>query len=164
VRDHRLLFAYVYAVLHSPAYRQAYLSLLQRDFPRIPWPRSTESFFELAEIGSQLIACHLTTQHNERQPLECVGTLDLPIARGFPRLNEDILQINRHCGLRLVDVAAANFHVGGHLVLQRWLQVRRGRTLSPDDLQYLAWLHDVAITTQKLVVRLDQFMPKLGSY
>jgi predicted helicase len=159
--DHQSLFAYVYAVLHSPGYRQAHLSLLQRDFPRIPWPHSTESFFELAGIGEQLIACHLTGQHDKRQPLECVGTLETLIVRGFPRLRDDVLQINRHCGLRLIDPAAATFCVGSHLVLQRWLQVRRGRTLLPDDLRHLAWLHDVAATTRQLADQIDRLMPAM---
>jgi hypothetical protein len=59
----------------------------------------------------------------------------------------------------MIEPEAATFHLGGHLVLQRWLQVRRGRALSPDDLLYLAWLHDVAVTTQQLSDRIDRLMP-----
>jgi predicted RNA methylase len=152
------LFAYLYAVLHSPVYRRTYLSYLQRDFPRIPWPGSTEVFVKLAGIGEQLIACHLASNHDKCRPPGCVGRRDLSIARGFPRLNEDILAINGHCGLRLLDSTAATFHVGGHPVLQRWLQVRRGRTLSPSDMRYIAWLHDVAVTTRQLAEKTNQLM------
>lgn len=158
VPDHQSLFAYIYAVLHCAVYRQKFLTCLQRDFPRIPWPRSIETFLELAEIGGQLVACHLARNYDKCQQLEIAGRLDLSIARGFPRLKDDVLAINKRCGLRLLDSTAASFQLGGHLVLQRWLQVRRGRTLSPDDLQYFAWLHNVAITTRRLTEQVDELM------
>lgn len=32
------VFAYIYAVLHSPTYRRRYAEFLRRDFPRVPLP------------------------------------------------------------------------------------------------------------------------------
>jgi hypothetical protein len=53
------IFHYLYAVLHSPAYRQRYAAFLRTDFPRIPIPGSRAVFDALASLGSQLVQWHL---------------------------------------------------------------------------------------------------------
>jgi hypothetical protein len=70
-----------------------------------------------------------------------------------------MLQLSRDAGVRLVDPAAWSFQVGGYHVMQRWLQVRRGRQLSTDDLRYLAWLGEVAATTKRLTGEIDLALP-----
>jgi predicted helicase len=52
----RKSFHYLYAVLHSPAYRQRYAAFLRTDFPRIPIPGSRAVFDALASLGAQLVA------------------------------------------------------------------------------------------------------------
>ena len=53
------IFHYIYAVLHSPAYRQRYAAFLRTDFPRIPIPGSRGVFDALAVLGNQLVQWHL---------------------------------------------------------------------------------------------------------
>jgi hypothetical protein len=53
------IFHYLYAVLHSPAYRQRYAAFLRTDFPRIPIPGSRKVFDALAKLGAELVAWHL---------------------------------------------------------------------------------------------------------
>ncbi len=53
------VLAFLYAHLHSPAYRRRYASFLQSDFPRIFLPRSAALFAELADVGRELMALHL---------------------------------------------------------------------------------------------------------
>ena len=45
------IFAYVYAVLESPAYAQRYVEFLKTDFPRIPFTKDRDTFLKLAELG-----------------------------------------------------------------------------------------------------------------
>jgi hypothetical protein len=52
-------FAYIYAILHSPHYRDRYYEQLQYDFPRIPVPSTAALLEELGGLGSQLIQLHL---------------------------------------------------------------------------------------------------------
>ena len=52
------LLAYIYAILHSPMYRERYKEFLKVDFPRIPLPHSAEEFEYFAELGQQLIDLH----------------------------------------------------------------------------------------------------------
>ncbi len=50
---------YIYAVLHSPAYREKYKEFLKIDFPRVPYPKEAAVFWRLVALGGELRAIHL---------------------------------------------------------------------------------------------------------
>ena len=50
---------YIYAVLHSPTYREKYKEFLKIDFPRVPYPTDIKKFYELVELGGELRQIHL---------------------------------------------------------------------------------------------------------
>jgi predicted helicase len=52
-------FHYIYAVLHSPTYRERYKEFLRIDFPRIPLTSDLELFEALCQKGADLVALHL---------------------------------------------------------------------------------------------------------
>jgi predicted helicase len=53
------VLAYIYALFHSPTYRERYASELRTDFPRILLPRSKSLYECLAALGHRLINQHL---------------------------------------------------------------------------------------------------------
>src|SRR6185312_2817509 len=50
---------YIYAVLHSPAYREKYKEFLKIDFPRVPYPKDAKTFWQLVKLGGELREIHL---------------------------------------------------------------------------------------------------------
>ncbi|MDD3521222.1 MAG: N-6 DNA methylase, partial [Actinomycetota bacterium] len=50
---------YIYAVLHSPNYREKYKEFLKIDFPRVPYPKNKETFTALIQLGTELRSLHL---------------------------------------------------------------------------------------------------------
>ncbi|MGN6617849.1 MAG: type ISP restriction/modification enzyme [Ilyomonas sp.] len=50
---------YIYAVLHSPTYREKYKEFLKIDFPRVPYPKDAATFWQLVKRGGQLRQIHL---------------------------------------------------------------------------------------------------------
>jgi predicted helicase len=52
-------FAYIYAILHSTAYRARYAEFLRMDYPRIPITHDRRAIGALADLGSKLIEAHL---------------------------------------------------------------------------------------------------------
>jgi predicted helicase len=50
---------YIYAVLHSPTYREKYKEFLKIDFPRVPYPKDAETFWQLVELGGEIRQIHL---------------------------------------------------------------------------------------------------------
>ena len=58
------ILGYIYAVLHSPTYRQKYLDFLKIDFPRISFVDSREQFEALAALGWGVDAGALAQDHS----------------------------------------------------------------------------------------------------
>ena len=80
------LLGYVYALFHSPTYRERYASRLREDFPRVLVPASGGLFESLATVGCDLIELHLlrhdvdtTPSATAESPVSLrVGGYDLP--------------------------------------------------------------------------------------
>jgi hypothetical protein len=53
------ILAYIYAVLHSPVYRETYIEFLKTDFPAIPMTSNEAVFKKYAALGQRLINRHL---------------------------------------------------------------------------------------------------------
>ena len=64
-----LIFHYVYAVLHNPAYRKKYEQNLKREFPRIPF---YDDFEKWAAWGKDLMELHINYENISLFPLNRV--------------------------------------------------------------------------------------------
>lgn len=53
------LLDYIYAVLHSPTYREKYKEFLKIDFPRVPYPKDPDTFWKLVKLGGEIRQIHL---------------------------------------------------------------------------------------------------------
>ncbi len=60
------IFAYTYAVLHNPAYREEYAVDLQREFPRLPF---YADFAAWARMGRELLELHIGFEAAAPYPL-----------------------------------------------------------------------------------------------
>ena len=72
------IFAYVYAVLHDPVYRETYALNLKREFPRIPlypdfrrWRDWGQALLDL-HIGYQAVEPHPLTRTDAPDPKRCL--------------------------------------------------------------------------------------------
>jgi len=50
---------YIYSVLHSPTYRKKYKEFLKIDFPRVPYPKDQDTFWQLVKLGGEIRQIHL---------------------------------------------------------------------------------------------------------
>ncbi len=53
------IFYYIYAIFHSPTYRQRYAEFLKIDFPRFPLTSNQQLFQDLGAKGEELVELHL---------------------------------------------------------------------------------------------------------
>ena len=134
------LLDYIYAVLHSPAYRKKYQEFLKTDFPRVPYPASADEFHRLSGIGSELRRIHLM-EHPE---------LDKFITR-YPVIGSNTIEkvrweassektgrvwINDEQYFDNVPLAAWEFYIGGYQPAQKWLKDRTGQDIGYDDIRH----------------------------
>jgi hypothetical protein len=141
------VLGYLYAVLHSPAYRARYAEFLKRDFPRVPLPPDGATFDALARLGNALIDLHLL-----RDPVLQTPSCKYPVA-GDHRVERvaydpsaQRVWINGTQYFEPVSPEVWAYRVGGYQVCHKWLDDRKGTTLSYDE----------RLTYQKMITALER--------
>jgi len=131
------VFDYIYAVLHSPTYRERYAEFLKIDFPRIPLTGDLGLFRRLCELGSELVAMHLM-EHPllEEAPakLEPAGSNEVEAVRYDEKAGR--VYTNKHQYFAPVEPEVYAFQIGGYQVLNKWLKDRKGRKLAFEDVRH----------------------------
>ena len=147
------LLAYIYAVLHSPSYRERYKEFLKVDFPRIPLPTSESEFVRLAQIGQQLIDLHMM---RNTQNWKCDTTFPEPGSQQIDMLKwkDKQVWINKQQYFGNVPEEVWNFYIGGYQPAQKWLKDRKGRTLVFDDIKHYLYIIHALAGTIKLMQKI----------
>ncbi len=154
------LLDYIYAVLHSPAYRERYKEFLKIDFPRVPYPEDAAVFWQLVALGGQLRQVHL---------------LESPVVERFitryPEHGDNVVGKPRYEGGRVylndtqyfdgVPQVAWEFYIGGYQPAQKWLKDRKGRPLDFDDILHYQKIIVALAETDRIMREIDRvgFMP-----
>jgi predicted helicase len=93
------IFAYVYAVLHDPVYREKYAINLRREFPRLPF---YPDFRQWVDWGNKLLALHIGYESVEPWPLKRLDTPDEK-ARAAGVAPKAVLRADRDNGIIRLD-------------------------------------------------------------
>jgi len=175
------VFDYIYAVLHTPGYRQRYVELLQRNFPRIPLPPSLNLFTSLASKGEELVSIHLFDRvPSADMPSFPVAGPDIvesghprylapgepdpsgsgPLSRGRVYISAED-RANDASGQYFDDVSPEvwTFRVGGYQVCEKWLKDRKHRKLSLVDIKHYARIVATISQTISVMTELADLAP-----
>ena len=143
------LFDYIYAVLHSPSYRERYKEFLKIDFPRIPYPIDSEKFRDLVEKGEELRKLHLM------EDIPSKTGITFPVAGSLQvdcyRWQDNRVYINSEQYFEGVPESAWNFYIGGYQPAQKWLKDRKGMTLSFEDVKHYGNIIYVLQQTERIM-------------
>jgi len=146
------VLAYIYAVLHSKAYRMKYLEFLKIDFPRIPFDVEAGEFRRLAKIGQELMDAHLM----KVIPASKIGEPEADGVENYKmeklRYDEEKqrLYFNKTCFFADVSPAVWEFKIGGYQVLDKYLKARKDMDIS-EDLEHVQNVIKVlAFTVEKM--------------
>ena len=144
------ILAYIYAVLHSPSYRERYKEFLKVDFPRIPLPKTAKEFNRLTAIGQQLIDLHLM---NNTQSWKCTTTFPEVGSQqvDFQEWKDGQVWINDKQYFGNVPESVWEFYIGGYQPAQKWLKDRKGRTLSFDEIKHYLHIIHALEETERLM-------------
>ena len=111
------IFAYVYAMLHDPAYRERYEVDLRREFPRVYFQ---DDFPWWAEQGRALLDLHIGFETAEPWPLERVDKDGVTPTRAILRANEErgIITLDEQTSLAGVPDETWEYRLGTRSALE----------------------------------------------
>jgi predicted helicase len=155
----------LYAIMHSPGYRERYFSSLRSDFPRIPIPSNPRLRMALTDLGRELVSLHTL----EGDKLARLG--DLYFGDDEPRVekvswshNTVWLDKAQAGGFRGVGEHVWNFHIGGYQVCEKWLKDRKGRKLTKDDITHYQKIVVAISETIRLMKEIDEIIERHGGW
>lgn len=158
----KTIFYYIYAIFYSPTYRTRYAEFLKIDFPRVPLTSNNQLFTQLAEYGEELVALHLMKSPKLNNPITnfVENNGDCIVEAGHPKYTNGAVIINKK-GDKFTGVPEEvwNFYVGGYQVCQKWLKDRKGRTLTPEDIQHYQRIVVALKETIELMAKIDAVIP-----
>jgi len=147
---------YIYAVLHSPTYRETYKEFLKIDFPRVPYPKDLDTFWQLVTLGNELRQIHLlespkVEQYITQYPVDGDNIISRKITKSSPGYVPDNkthgkVYINNTQYFDKVPLVAWEFYIGGYQPAQKWLKDRKTRKLEFEDILHY----------QKIIVALNE--------
>ena len=173
------VFHYIYAMFHSPTYRQRYDQFLRADFPRVPLVDDAQLFLTLAALGEQLTKAHLMESFPPGQPAARFPMRgDNVIERGYPKyyapgetppgeqtsiekgriyISDNAKKGNKR-GQYFEGITPEvwEFRIGGYQPMDKWLKDRRGRELSFDDRNHYAKIAAALQGTIRLMEDVDR--------
>jgi len=159
------VFHHMYAVFHSPSYRQRYAEFLKIDFPRLPLTSNLDLFRQLCGLGAELVALHLLEHSVLEKPItKFTGWAENGVAKGFPKYKDGTVLINPQQGFAGVPPDVWEFHVGGYQVCQKWLKDRRGRQLSAEDIAHYQKIVVALKETIRLMGEVDEAIESAGGW
>ncbi|AFM03645.1 putative helicase [Bernardetia litoralis DSM 6794] len=157
---------YIYAVLHSPTYREKYKEFLKIDFPRVPYPKDTKTFWELVKLGSEIREIHLLESKKIEHfittyPVEGNDIITTKIAKKDWKLFDIKNQlgriwINETQYFDNIPLVAWEFYIGGYQPAQKWLKDRTTRKLSFKDILHYQKIIVALSETDRIMKEIDK--------
>ncbi len=166
---------YIYAVLHSPTYREKYKEFLKIDFPRVPYPKDKDTFWQLVKLGGAIRQIHLlespkVNNYITQYPIGGDNIVSqIKFEENYEIINGNIITnmdpvypmgrvyINDTQYFQMVPKAAWEFYIGGYQPAQKWLKDRKGRKLEFDDILHYQKIIVALWETDKIMKEIDAF-------
>ena len=169
---------YIYAVLHSPTYREKYQEFLKIDFPKIPYPKNKNTFWKLVKLGEKLRQIHLLESPEvENYITQYPHSGDDTITRKITKNDWEItnkavnkadnqntkpenkigrIWINDQQCFNNIPQTAWQFYIGGYQPAQKWLKDRKGRKLLFEDILHYQKIIAALNQTHKIMQEIDK--------
>lgn len=161
---------YIYAILHSPTYREKYKEFLKIDFPRVPFPKDKNTFWQLVKLGGEIRQIHLlesstVEKYITQYPTDgnnVVGKIyfeKTTETHGKVYINYNKTTHSENGELQYfsnVPLAAWEFYIGGYQPAQKWLKDRKNHKLEFDDILHYQKIIVALSETDRLMKEIDK--------
>jgi len=162
------LFDYIYATLYSKQYREKFKDLLMIDFPKIPYPNSKKSFWQLVKLGRALREVHLfesplLKKLITKYPVDGDNVINRKIeAKDWDYYNLSAslgrVWINENQYFDQIPASIWEYKLGGYKPAQKWLKDRSGHELSYEDIFHYQKIIVALSKTDELISEIDSIL------
>ncbi|GAG70025.1 unnamed protein product [marine sediment metagenome] len=149
------IFDYIYAVLHSPKYREKYKEFLKIDFPRVPYPKDIKTFKKLVAFGAELRSLHLLESPRVNHFLTTYPIAGSDTVEKLTYEDGKVF-INTEQYFGNVPEVTWNFYIGGYQPARKWLKDRKGRILTNIDLEHYQKIIVALAETNRIMKEIDK--------
>jgi predicted helicase len=159
---------YIYAALHSPSYRIKYNAFLKTDFPKIPYPKDKNTFWQLVKLGGEIRQIHLLESPKvddfiTTYPKGGDNVITTKVAKKDWELFDEEkglgrIWINDEQYFDNIPLTAWEFYIGGYQPAQKWLKDRKERTLEFDDILHYQKIIVALSETDRLMKEIDKII------
>jgi predicted helicase len=146
---------YIYAVLYSPTYRGKYKEFLKIDFPKVPYPKDKDTFWQLVKLGGEIRQIHLLESPKVEQYITQYP-IDGDNVVGKTKYQDGKVFINDTQYFDNVPQVAWEFYIGGYQPAQKWLKDRKNRKLEFDDILHYQKIIVALSETDRLMKEIDK--------
>ncbi|MFM2063419.1 MAG: hypothetical protein RLZZ507_3089 [Cyanobacteriota bacterium] len=157
------IFYYIYAIFHSPTYRQKYAEFLKIDFPRLPLTSNEKLWKNLAIKGEELVKLHLMESAKLNHLItQYQGEGENSVTEITYKPEEQRVYINKTRYFQGITPEMWEFKIGGYQVLDKWLKDRKKAniSLSFDDILHYQKIVVALTETLKIMTEIDQIIPE----
>jgi predicted helicase len=146
---------YTYAVLHSPTYRTRYKEYLKIDFPKVPYPKNENTFWNLVDLGGKIRQLHLlesdlVQNYITQYPIDGNNIISkVKYKDGHVYINDTQFFAN-------VPDVAWQFYIGSYQPAQKWLKDRKNRKLEFEDILHYQKIIVALTETDRLMKEIDK--------
>ena len=146
---------YIYAVLHSPTYREKYKEFLKIDFPRVPYPKDKDTFWQLVKLGGEIRQIHLLESPTVEKYITQYS-IDGDNVVIKPNYQNGKVYINDTQYFDNVPETSWNFYIGGYQPAQKWLKDRKDRKLEFEDILHYQKIIVALSETDRIMKEIDK--------
>jgi predicted helicase len=157
---------YIYAILHSPKYREQFKEFLKIDYPKVPFPKDKNTFWQLVKLGGEIRQIHLLESPKvddfiTTYPKGGDNVITTKVAKKDWELFDEEkglgrIWINDEQYFDNIPLTAWEFYIGGYQPAQKWLKDRQERTLEFDDILHYQKIIVALSETDRLMKEIDK--------
>ena len=174
------IFHYLYAIFHSPGYRERYAEFLKLDFPRVPMPCERTLFARLCVCGNKLVDLHTMREGDAGDIAYDVPGNNLieqvtyvppkaaeyaaPEKPSLPAGKMGRVYINSKQHFEGITPKVWDFRIGGYQICAKWLKDRKGRVLGADEIEHYQRTVSALAETRMLMAQIDSLITDHGGW
>ena len=151
------ILGYIYAILFHKTYRTKYFQSLKKDFPKIPFSCSKDTFLALSTLGQSLYTLHLL----QDEDLPSVGEPKILDRKNQnkvidkPKYSQNKLFVNSNLYFDEVSSEVWEYTIGGYQVLDKYLKSHKGEEIDYEYFQKIIAILHKSLEIEKEVSQID---------